>query len=263
MTVELTTAIQLDEAGAGTPLLVLHGGGGPATVQGLAASLAGSADSPRRVITPTHPGWNGTERLAEVRTVADLARHYLDLLAQRDLSEVVVIGSSIGGWLAAEMAVQDAAGEHRVTSAVLIDAGGIEVPGEPIRDFFSLDPQGIAEHSFYDSARFYRDPATITTEQMAAQAANMATMSDLTAGGVMSDPTLQDKLGSIGARTLVIWGDSDGIFTPDYGRAYAAAVPGAEFVLIEHAGHLPQLERPDLTLAAIHQFLTPSQRFGV
>lgn len=83
----------------------------------------------------------------------------------------------------------------------------------------------------------------------------MATMSDLTGGGVMSDPALRDKLGSIGARTLVIWGDSDGIFTPGYGRAYATAVPGAKFVLIEHAGHLPQLERPDLTLATIQQFL--------
>ena len=256
MPVDLTTAIRLDEAGAGRPALLLHGGGGPATVQGLAAALADGPGSPLHVITPTHPGWNGTERLAKVRTVADLARHYLDLLAQRDLSEVVVIGSSVGGWLAAEMAVQDAGGEPRIASVVLIDAGGIEVPGEPIRDFFSLDPQGIAEHTFYDPARFYRDPATITTEQAAAQAANMATMSALTTGGVMSDPTLRDKLGSIGARTLVIWGDSDGIFTPNYGRAYAAAVPGAEFVLIEHAGHLPQLERPDLTLAAIHRFLS-------
>lgn len=256
MSTDPETTIRLDESGTGAPVLVLHGGGGPATVQGLALALAGNADSPRHVITPTHPGWNGTDRLAEVTTIAELARRYLDLLRQRDLSEVVVVGSSIGGWLAAELAVQDAAGDQRIASVVLIDAAGIVVPGQPILDFFSLDAKGVAEHSFYDSARFYRDPATVTSEQAAVHAANMATMSGLTGGGVMSDPELRDKLGSIGVRTLVIWGESDGIFTPGYGRAYAAAVPGAEFVLIEHAGHLPQLEQPDLTLATIEHFLS-------
>ncbi len=251
MTAHTEERLRPDEAGEGATIMVLHGGGGPATVRGLAAEMA--AD--HHVLTPTHPGWDGTARRAGIDDIPTLATCYLDLLAERGESAVSVVGSSIGGWLAAEMAVQDAARDHRIATVVLVDAAGVEVPDEPIRDFYGLDAHGVAEYSFYDSAKFYRDPATMTADEIAVQQGNLATMSDLTHGGVMSDPTLLGRLSSIAVPTLVIWGDSDGIFTPGYGRSYAAAIPGAEFTLIEHAGHLPQLERPELTVPVITDFL--------
>src|SRR3954463_11808759 len=99
--------------------IVLHGGGGVQTVKNIADHLSPSMD----VLLPTHPGWDGTARPDSIADVGDLAQHYLDLLAERDLSDVLVIGSSLGGWTAAEMAARDGS---RIGRIVLIDAVGID-----------------------------------------------------------------------------------------------------------------------------------------
>jgi pimeloyl-ACP methyl ester carboxylesterase len=241
------TELTLTEAGTGRPVLVFHGGGGPLTVAGLAAHVAESA----RAITPTHPGWNGTDRPAGIDSIAAIAALYRDYLDENDLREVLVIGSSIGGWIAADLALLT----DRVTGLVIIDGAGIEVPGEPMRDFFALDARGVAEYSFHDAERFFRDPALLTPEQAAVQRANMQTMRAVAGDPYMHDPALAGRLSGISARTLVLWGESDRIFTPGYGRAYAAAIPGARFEIIERAGHLPQLEQPDATFALIDSML--------
>src|SRR5262245_15316599 len=162
--------LTVTEAGAGRPALILHGGGGPATVAPIAAHLAAT----HRTITPTHPGWSGTERPDWLTGVDDLARVYGDYLADHDLRDVLVVGSSLGGWIGAEMAGRDA--EGRIGALVLVDATGIDVPGEPIVDFFALDARGVAEHSYYDADRFYVDPATVPAAQSAERRANMTTM---------------------------------------------------------------------------------------
>jgi pimeloyl-ACP methyl ester carboxylesterase len=202
------------------------------------------------VLAPTHPGWDGVPRPESIASIADLAGHYLDLLAERDLTDVLVIGSSLGGWTAAEMAARDSS---RIGKLVLIDGVGITVPGEPIVDFFSLDPRGVAEHSWYDADRYFVDPATLPQAARDNQKANMATMAAI-AGG-MRDETLPGRLAGIKTPALVIWGDSDRVVTPGYGRAYAQLIPGAEFHVIEHAGHLPQLEQPAATFAVLDSFL--------
>ncbi len=69
-----------------------------------------------------------------------------------------------------------------------------------------------------------------------------------------NDRTLRDRLGQIDLPTLVIWGESDQIVDPDYGRAYAAAIPGARFLLLSGSGHVPQIETPDQLLQAIRAF---------
>ena len=221
------------------PVLVLHGGGGPFTVAGIAAHVGETA------ILPTHPGWNGVPRPDSIASIRDLAAHYRDYLDANDLRDVLVVGSSLGGWAASELALLT----DRVSGLVIIDGAGIEVPGEPVVDFFSLDARGVAEHSFHDSETFFRDPALLPPEQVAAQRANMATMGAI--AGNMQDPTLRERLAGIIVPTMVIWGESDRIFTPGYGRAYAAAIPGARFELVERAGHLPQLEQPEAVYALL------------
>jgi len=244
--------LTLDETGpadATGTVLLLHGGGGPFTVAPIAAHLADHS----RVLLPTHPGWNGTPRPEWLTEIPDLADVYLHLLADRSLTDVVVIGSSLGGWIAAQMAASDTDG--RVGRIVIIDGAGIEVPGEPIVDFASLSPREQAEHSWHDADAFFVDPATLPAERVAAQQANMQTMGVLTAQHGMSDPALQARLGRIGIPALVLWGESDRVFTPGYGRAYADQLGNARFELIAGAGHLPQLEQPAATFAAIDGFL--------
>jgi len=239
--VELT----VDEQGEGRPFLLLHGGGGPGTVAGFGALLAGSR--PARVISPTHPGFGGTPRPEALHTVAGLAGLYVALLDQLGLDDVTVVGNSIGGWIAAEMALL---ASPRVNGIILVNGVGIQVPDHPIADFFSLTMDQVTQLSYHDPDRFRIDPATLPPAAQAGMAGNRATLA-VYAGTAMSDPTLAGRLSVVETPTRVLWGDSDQIVDPDYGRAFAAAIPSARFQLLTDTGHLPQLETPDQLLQAI------------
>jgi pimeloyl-ACP methyl ester carboxylesterase len=240
--------VSITEKGEGRPFLLLHGGGGPLTVNGFADLLA--AQRPARVITPTHPGFGGTPRPDSVDSVRSLAAVYIALLAELDLRDVTVIGNSIGGWIAAEMALLDTS---RISSFVLVDAVGIEVPGHPIADFFSLTPRQLAELSYHDPDRFGIDPSKLSPEALKGMAANRVTIG-VYAGTSMKDPGLAERLAGVTTPTLVVWGDSDHIADADYGRALAQAIPGARFQLLRDTGHLPQIETPEALLEAVWEF---------
>jgi pimeloyl-ACP methyl ester carboxylesterase len=247
------TQLTVNEAGAGRPVLVLHGGGGPATVAGLAAHLSGGDAPAARTLTPTHPGWDGTPQAPWCTGIGALADAYLRLLAERGLRDVVVVGSSLGGWTAAEMAARDTAG--LVGGLVLIDAVGIHVDGEPVADFFGMDPREAAAHSWHDPDRFFADPAALSAEQRALRAGNQAATQALTGGPAMADPGLRDRLAAVDVPVLVLWGASDRVVTPVYGAAYARAFPRARFQLVADAGHLPHIEQPAVTFGLLDAFL--------
>jgi len=120
----------------------------------------------------------------------------------------------------------------------------------------SPSTRGVAEYSFHDAERFYVDPATISPEQAAQRAANMATMRVFAGDPYMHDPGLRDRLGQVEIPVLVLWGDSDRIVTPGYGQALAAMFPQAEFAVVNQAGHLPQLEQPAATFGALDAFVS-------
>jgi pimeloyl-ACP methyl ester carboxylesterase len=220
--------------------LILHGGAGPASVAAFAEKLAAEPDT--RVVAPTHPGFDGTDRPGHITDARTLAAHYRDLLDELDLAGVTVIGNSIGGWIAAELALL---GSPRVARVVLVDAVGIEVPGHPIADFFNLTPAQIAAASYYEPAKFPADPA-----RMAVNRAVLAVYAPS-----MADPTLLGRLRAVPTPALVVWGDSDGIADAGYGRAYAEAMGGARFVVLPRTGHLPQIESPDALLDAVRDWV--------
>lgn len=236
-----------------SPALVLHGGGGPRTVAPIVDHLA----TTRRVVAPTHPGWDGTPASADVDSIPTLATSYLERLRVDGERGVMLVGSSLGGWIALEMAVQAATDERftdTVGAVVDVDGVGAVVQGQPIADFFALDARGLAEAAWHDPDRGYTDPASSTEEQRAVQQANGRAMAAL-AGPGMSDPGLLGRLAAITVPTLVVFGASDRIVTPAYGRVVADAIPGASFVEVPEAGHLPQLEAPAATWAVIDGFL--------
>src|SRR5205085_2751697 len=139
----------------------------PQTVAGLAAALSRRA----HVLVPTHPGFAGEPRPAWFDSIDDLALAYLDLLERLDLRDVIVIGSSMGGWIASAMALRDTT--HVVGGIVLVDAAGIQVEGHPIPDVSSLTPDELSAFSFHNPAAFRVDLATASPEQAAARAANL------------------------------------------------------------------------------------------
>ncbi|MDO9395850.1 MAG: alpha/beta hydrolase [Herbiconiux sp.] len=245
--------VQADDPGARVAL-VLHGGGGPQAIAPIVSHLAPSFHT----LAPTHPGWNGTSRPDGIDSVASLAAVYLDRLLADGRRDVVLIGSSIGGWIALEMAVQAAADDKYVGlvgAVVDVDGVGVVVEGEPIADFFALSARELAEVAWHDPDRGYRDPAGFTAQQRAIQQSNGQTMAVI-AGRAMSDPELLARLRTIAVPTLVVFGESDRVVTPACGRAVSDAIPGAEFVEVPAAGHLPHLENAAATWAVIDPFLS-------
>jgi pimeloyl-ACP methyl ester carboxylesterase len=241
--------VSVVEHGEGRLFVLLHGGGGPDTVAGFAELLATA--HPARTITPTHPGFGGTPRPDALHTIGALAEVYVALLDQLDLNDVTVVGNSIGGWIAAEMALL---GSSRITGVILIDAVGIEVPGHPVADFFSLTLDQVFQLSFHNPNPFRIDPTSLPPAAQRAAAGNRDALA-VYAGTSMSDPGLAERLATARTPTLVLWGDSDQIVDAHYGRAYAAAIPTARFHLLTDTGHMPQVETPDQVLQAIRDDL--------
>jgi mannose-6-phosphate isomerase-like protein (cupin superfamily) len=207
-----------------------------------------------------HPGFDGTPRPAELSSIAGLAAVYADLLRELDLTDVCVIGNSIGGWIAAELALAESAStDRRVSSVVLVDAAGLQVDSAPVPDFFSLTLDQVAELSFFNPDAFRIDPAALPPERATAMAANRAALLEY-AGTAMADPGLRDRLAAIRMPALVVWGAADRMIPAEHGRAYADGIPGAQFRLIADAGHLPQLETPDELLTAVRNFTAAAQR---
>jgi len=229
-------------------MLLLHGGGGPQTMFGLASALSKRA----HVLTPTHPGFAGEPRPEWFDSIDDLAFAYLDLLERLDLRDVLVIGSSMGGWIASAMALRDTT--RLLSGIILVDAGGIQVEGHPIADVSSLTPDQLSALSFHNPAAFRVDPATVTPEQVEARAANFRTLYVYDQGQGMGDPKLKHRLKDVRIPVLVAWGASDGVIDPEYGRAYAQSFPDARFELIPEAGHLPQIEQPERLLTLVWEF---------
>jgi pimeloyl-ACP methyl ester carboxylesterase len=238
--------VTVEERGDGRASMVLHGGAGPQSVARFAQLLADHGGS--RVVTPTHPGFGGTPRPDALNSVAGLAALYNGLLDDLGLEDVLVIGNSVGGWIAAEMALL---GSPRISRVVLLDAVGIEVEGHAVADVSGLALPEIQDLSFHDPTPFRLDPASLSDDQKAIVAAQGAALATYAGSPAMADPTLLGRLGGITVPTLVLWGESDQIVEPAYGRAFADAIPRARFEVLPATGHVPQMETPDLVLQAI------------
>jgi pimeloyl-ACP methyl ester carboxylesterase len=243
-----TVPVTVTEHGEGRPFLLLHGGAGPQSVDGFAALLA--VKEPARVLVPTHPGFGGTPRPDGLDSMRALARMYTQLLDDLGLTGVTVIGNSIGGWIAAEIALL---ASPRVSGVVLVDAAGLVISDHPVPDFFSLTMDQVADLSYYRPDAFRLDVDHMPPAARAAMAGNRAALA-VYGGPAMADPGLLDRLPSVTVPVLVIWGEADRMIPVEHGRAYAKAIPNARFLLLPEAGHLPQLEAPDRLLAAVWDF---------
>ncbi|GHD37883.1 alpha/beta hydrolase [Streptomyces mirabilis] len=255
-TIELTggLSVTVEEYGEnteGTGVLILHGGAGPRTVAGISSALSEHV----YVVTPTHPGFDGTPRPERFDTVADLAVAYLDLLDTLDLKGVMVVGNSIGGWIAAEMALRDNHG--RIGALTLLNAVGIHAHMKENRvvDPRALAPAEVSQLSFAN-ARFRPDFASFSDAQRAAAVANQKTLAVYGGEGFTYDPKLRGRLHRVTVPVLVVWGEEDGIAPLKYGRGYADSFPNGHFAPIPDAGHFPQIEQMGRTLGAIGDFVS-------
>lgn len=234
------------EAGSGPTLLFLHGAGGADSALPFLLPLTERF----RVLVPDHPGFGRSDEPAWLEDVHDLAYAYLDFLETLQLERVHLLGTSLGGWVALEVAVRCSA---RLASLALVAAAGIR-PGD-IRtgDLFAWSPeervrQLVASQDF--AARILALPQS--AEQAALARRNDAATRRLRGEPGFVDRGLDKWLHRIRLPTLVAWGESDRLFPVEYGRRLAGLIPGARFALLRECGHLPQIEQPD-ELAALFE----------
>ncbi|MGH7934263.1 MAG: alpha/beta fold hydrolase [Candidatus Binataceae bacterium] len=232
--------LEVYHRGNGPTLLLLHGGGGLDHRAGFLELLAVHFD----VIAPSHPGFGRSPLPDHFDSVDDLAFLYLDLLDQYELSNVILMGFSLGGWVAAEIAVRCA---HRLKRLILAGAVGIKVSGRETRDIpdiFATAPDEVARLAFHDPSRAALDFAALSDEELQIIARNREALALYTWEPYMYNPKLRHHLGRIRIPTLFLRGASDGLVSQRYAEAYAALIPGARLEVIAEAGHAPQIERP-------------------
>lgn len=243
------------EVGEGPTLLFLHGAGGisdsfpDGRPSPFMAEMAGSF----RVLAPEHPGFGLVERPAWLRDMHDLAYFYLDYMAARDLRNVHLVGHSMGGWLAMEIAIRDTS---RLASLTLAASAGIRVKGVLSGDLFLWGREQLAQNLFANPANgrafLERRP---TPEQLRAVLRNMETAALLGWSPRLHDPALPKWLHRIDRPTHVIWPDQDKIFPLPYGEALRDLIPGARLSVIADAGHLLDIDQPKAFSDAVGGFI--------
>jgi pimeloyl-ACP methyl ester carboxylesterase len=234
-------AVEVVERGRGRPLLFLHPGIGIERTAPVLDHLARHA----RVIAPSHPGFGRSELPRWMTTVDDLAYFYLDVLETLDLTDAIVVGVSLGGWIAAEIAVKSTA---RLSHLVLANSVGIKVGDRETRDvvdIFAITEPEFNEIAYSDPRVGERDYAAMPDADVQTVARNREATARFAWSPFMHNPKLKHRLHRIDVPTLFLWGTNDRVLSEPYGRAFCAAVPGARFEPIERAGHFPHVEQPE------------------
>ena len=243
--------LEVIRRGQGRPVLLLHG---LHTVDPRARFLD-LLSRRAEIIVPSHPGFGHSERSVDFDTVYDLVHLYLDVLEALPYEKVALVGLSFGGWLAAEIAVKCS---HRIDRLVLVDAFGIKISDREtpdILDVFNTSPQEVERNRWHDPGRWAPDFNALSDDEIVVHARNWDALCLYGWQPYMYNPQLKRWLRRIRQPTLVLWGASDGIVTPSYGRAYSALIPGARFELIAEAGHHPEIEQPEAFVDRVAAFL--------
>ena len=245
--------IELDviRRGAGRPILLLHGMQN-VNPQARFLDLLGQR---AEIIAPSHPGFGHSARPADFDTVYDLVHLYLDVLDTLSYERMTLMGLSFGGWIAAELAVTCA---HRIDRLVLVDALGIKISDREtpdILDVFNTSPQEVQRRSWHDPDIWSPDFDAMSDDELVMRARNWESLCLYGWHPYMYNPQLKRWLRRIAIPTLVLWGASDGIVQPSYGRAYSEFIPGSQFELIAQAGHHPEIEQPEVFAERVATFL--------
>jgi pimeloyl-ACP methyl ester carboxylesterase len=246
--------IQLRSGGAGPPLLVLHG------ELGVPGWLRAYEHLARHftVHVPSLPGFGQSARPDWIASVRDLAAWVTWFVRDLKLPQPLpVIGSSLGGWVAAEIATMNAG---LFTKMVLVGAAGLQPDAGHVWDYFVHSNQEAFAQAFHDPAKapeYERYYGAWTPEDEAQAEWNREMAARLLWKPYMRSHTLPDLLRGIATPTLVVWGREDAIIPLGVCQRYVRAIPGATATVLDRCGHLPEMEQPDAFVHAVLEFLVP------
>lgn len=237
--------VNLRRGGSGQPLLFLHGASGAPLLLPFMEKLAERFD----VLVPEHPGYGLSEEPAWLENIHDVAYFYLDFLKHLELDNVILIGNSMGGWMAMEVAVRDTS---RLASVVLVSPAGIRAPGVQPADIFLMPDEELVRTLFHDQklaeARLALPPSP---EALDIALKNKHTTARLAWEPRLHDPFLPKWLHRIDVPVKIIWGKEDRILPVAFIEEYKRLIPKAQTHVVEGAGHLPHVEKADEFVAIV------------
>lgn len=246
--------IELASAGTGAPLLILPGAGGA----GLYESMAAHWSESYRVVLPQHPGFDSSDDADWLERVDDLAYFYLELLEHLSLDPVCIVGHSLGGWVAAELAIRN----PRMLSALcLVAPGGIRVPGVSVGDNFLWSAEQTIRKLYADPTLAASAVAgTSDTATIERIFRNRQTTARLVWSPRWFNPSLGKWLRRIRAPTLLVWGEQDQLFPAVHAQHFAELIAGSQVRLLADCGHLPFQEKAAEFFGIVDPFLQEHAR---
>jgi pimeloyl-ACP methyl ester carboxylesterase len=244
----------LFRAGAGERLLYLHGAGGFPGWLPFFDTLAAHYE----VSVPEHPGFGTLDNAGSIRDVADIAMYYLDFLDGLGREPVHLVGNSLGGWIAAEVAVRNCT---QIKSLSLISPAGVRVKGVPTGDNFIWSQEEAVRNLYHDQSYADRILAlTLSDEDADRQMANRFMAARLGWQPRWFNPALERWLHRIKVPTLLLWGETDKLLPSAYAKVWAAHVPNIRVEIFPECGHLPHIEKADLAAQKLLGFLAGAGR---
>lgn len=237
------------ESGTGSPIVLLHGGGG--TGRAFLAQLTHLSDHGFRVLAPDMPGFGKSDEFVGVKSVPDIGPVLFLWLDRLHIDHCIVGGNSMGGRVALSMASHH---PDRVQALIILDSVGVDVPSVAVVNPLSLPQSGYTAGLVYDTNRYKSRTPYRTLDDARELNRGRTTFAKYMEGGVIrSDPDLD--LTQLNMPTLLIWGRHDRIVPLAYGKALEKALPQSELVVVEECGHLPHIEEPEITNRSIRDFL--------
>ena len=238
------------EGGAGIPLVFLHGAGGALANDPFLNKLA----EKYHVYAPLLPGYGDSEECHELRDMLDFTLHSWDVVEALGLKNPILVGHSMGGMIAAEMA---AVAPHDVSRLALICPAGLWLDAYPVPDIFAMLPFEMPQLLFHDveAGTKILTAGLSLSDPKFLQNYLVTNARQLGMAGKILFPIpergLSTRLYRIKAKTVLIWGDGDKLIPPAYAHAFKKGIAGAELVSLPEAGHMVTLEKTDQVVQAI------------
>ena len=232
-------SVRMMRRGSGPPLVFLHGANGLPVWLPMFDLLAKEFE----VIVPEHPGFGTSDSPPWMRNIGDLAMYYLDFLDSLGPYRVHLVGLSLGGWTAAEVAVRNCS---RLASLSLLAPAGIRVKGVPSGDNFIWDAEEAVRNLYHDQSIATRLLAVPMTDEQADLAlTNRFTAAKFGWEPRWFNPSLERWLHRISVPTLVLWGESDKLFPSAYAKRWGERIAGSRVEIIPECGHGIAIEKPE------------------
>jgi len=241
--------VRMLRSGKGTPLVFLHGANGLPGWLPFMETLSKHHD----VIVPEHPGFGQSDTPDWLDRAGDLAYFYLDLFKHLNLGKVHLVGTSLGGWIAAELAVRN---DTVLASLTLVAPAGVRVKGTQMADIFLWSPEKMSRNLVHDPEMAARMmPVEMTEAQQMLVLKNRLTTARLAWQPRLHNPDLRKWLHRVSVPTQILWGAQDQLIPASYAQAWCDLIPSSRSTIFPSCGHLPHVEVTDLYCQTLTQFI--------